>query len=145
MWSKGIYCSQRNKYFGQNLCVFLYIFQVFIGLFLHKDMFVCTESTSERTGRRRSMPGSSEKTTASVEAASITAAPFRVTVSTVSSLWSVICLLQLILMIIQIYLWIEGWDWQTYGLKRLVDWWFQIDLWIKNPCTDRSKVSQSWH
>uniref|UniRef100_A0A3Q3AYJ6 DAB2 interacting protein b n=1 Tax=Kryptolebias marmoratus TaxID=37003 RepID=A0A3Q3AYJ6_KRYMA len=40
------------------------------------------ESPSERTGRRRSMPGSSEKTTASVEAASTTAAPFRVTVST---------------------------------------------------------------
>ncbi|XP_013876019.1 disabled homolog 2-interacting protein [Austrofundulus limnaeus] len=48
----------------------------------HSQLSTESESTSERTGRRRSMPGSSEKTTASVEAASVLAAPFRVTVST---------------------------------------------------------------
>ncbi|KAM4527713.1 disabled homolog 2-interacting protein-like isoform 4-T4 [Odontesthes bonariensis] len=40
------------------------------------------ESPPERTGRRRSMPGSSDKTTATMEPTSTTATPFRVTVST---------------------------------------------------------------
>ncbi|TMS08549.1 Disabled-like protein 2-interacting protein [Larimichthys crocea] len=41
------------------------------------------ESPPERTGRRRSMPGSSsDKTTPTMEATSTAATPFRVTVST---------------------------------------------------------------
>ncbi|XP_072228741.1 disabled homolog 2-interacting protein-like isoform X3 [Leuresthes tenuis] len=40
------------------------------------------ESPPERTGRRRSMPGSSDKTAATMEPTSTTATPFRVTVST---------------------------------------------------------------
>ncbi|XP_041825944.1 disabled homolog 2-interacting protein-like isoform X7 [Melanotaenia boesemani] len=40
------------------------------------------ESPPERTGRRRSMPGSSDKTTTTMEPTSTAATPFRVTVST---------------------------------------------------------------
>ncbi|XP_028274434.1 DAB2 interacting protein b isoform X8 [Parambassis ranga] len=40
------------------------------------------ESPPERTGRRRSMPGSSDKTTPTMEPTSTAATPFRVTVST---------------------------------------------------------------
>ncbi|KAM6902602.1 DAB2 interacting protein b isoform 3-T3 [Xenentodon cancila] len=40
------------------------------------------ESPPERTGRRRSVPGSSDKTTATMEPTSTAATPFRVTVST---------------------------------------------------------------
>ncbi|XP_072228739.1 disabled homolog 2-interacting protein-like isoform X1 [Leuresthes tenuis] len=43
---------------------------------------VSRESPPERTGRRRSMPGSSDKTAATMEPTSTTATPFRVTVST---------------------------------------------------------------
>lgn len=42
------------------------------------------ESPPERTGRRRSMPGSSDKTTPTMEPTTTAATPFRVTVSTVS-------------------------------------------------------------
>lgn len=48
-----------------------------------------TESPPERTGRRRSMPGSpADKATPAMEATTAAATPFRVTVSTVSSLSS---------------------------------------------------------
>lgn len=48
-----------------------------------------TESPPERTGRRRSMPGSpADKATPSMEVTPAAATPFRVTVSTVSSLSS---------------------------------------------------------
>ncbi|XP_026210353.1 disabled homolog 2-interacting protein isoform X4 [Anabas testudineus] len=49
----------------------------------HSQLSTESESPPERTGRRRSMPGSSsEKTTPTMEATSAAATPFRVTVST---------------------------------------------------------------
>lgn len=60
-------------------------------MYFSKDQFhyvkisLFAESPPERTGRRRSMPGSSsDKTTPAMEATSTAATPFRVTVSTVS-------------------------------------------------------------
>lgn len=44
-----------------------------------------SESPPERTGRRRSMPGSSDKNATVMEATSTSATPFRVTVSAVSA------------------------------------------------------------
>ncbi|KAM4527717.1 disabled homolog 2-interacting protein-like isoform 8-T8 [Odontesthes bonariensis] len=48
----------------------------------HSQLSTESQSPPERTGRRRSMPGSSDKTTATMEPTSTTATPFRVTVST---------------------------------------------------------------
>lgn len=52
---------------------------------LNISLSLSVESPPERTGRRRSMPGSSaDKTTPAMEAVPSAATPFRVTVSTVS-------------------------------------------------------------
>ncbi|XP_025764300.1 DAB2 interacting protein b isoform X3 [Oreochromis niloticus] len=48
----------------------------------HSQLSTESESPPERTGRRRSMPGSSDKSTPSMEPTSTAATPFRVTVST---------------------------------------------------------------
>ncbi|KAM4527711.1 disabled homolog 2-interacting protein-like isoform 2-T2 [Odontesthes bonariensis] len=45
----------------------------------HSQLSTESQSPPERTGRRRSMPGSSDKTTATMEPTSTTATPFRVT------------------------------------------------------------------
>ncbi|XP_032425200.1 DAB2 interacting protein b isoform X1 [Xiphophorus hellerii] len=47
----------------------------------HSQLSTESESPPERTGRRRSMPGSSDKNAAVMEATSTSATPFRVTVS----------------------------------------------------------------
>ncbi|XP_041825938.1 disabled homolog 2-interacting protein-like isoform X1 [Melanotaenia boesemani] len=49
---------------------------------LHSQLSTESQSPPERTGRRRSMPGSSDKTTTTMEPTSTAATPFRVTVST---------------------------------------------------------------
>ncbi|KAM4532652.1 DAB2 interacting protein b isoform 3-T3 [Fundulus diaphanus] len=48
----------------------------------HSQLSTESESPPEKTGRRRSMPGSSDKNVTAMEAASTAATPFRVTVST---------------------------------------------------------------
>ncbi|KAM4720330.1 DAB2 interacting protein b isoform 1-T1 [Anableps anableps] len=48
----------------------------------HSQLSTESESPPERTGRRRSMPGSSDKNATTMEATSTAATPFRVTVST---------------------------------------------------------------
>ncbi|XP_015240021.1 PREDICTED: disabled homolog 2-interacting protein isoform X3 [Cyprinodon variegatus] len=48
----------------------------------HSQISTESESPPERTGRRRSMPGSSDKNSTTMEATSTAATPFRVTVST---------------------------------------------------------------
>ncbi|XP_070408571.1 disabled homolog 2-interacting protein isoform X2 [Nothobranchius furzeri] len=48
----------------------------------HTQLSTESESPPERAGRRRSVPGSSDKTTSTMDATATTATPFRVTVST---------------------------------------------------------------
>uniref|UniRef100_A0A3Q2WMI6 DAB2 interacting protein b n=1 Tax=Haplochromis burtoni TaxID=8153 RepID=A0A3Q2WMI6_HAPBU len=64
--------------------VLIYWIDVFTILRPNVKSSLCSESPPERTGRRRSMPGSSDKSTPSMEPTSTAATPFRVTVSTVS-------------------------------------------------------------
>uniref|UniRef100_A0A3Q2VA28 DAB2 interacting protein b n=1 Tax=Haplochromis burtoni TaxID=8153 RepID=A0A3Q2VA28_HAPBU len=59
--------------------VLIYWIDVFTILRPNVKSSLCSESPPERTGRRRSMPGSSDKSTPSMEPTSTAATPFRVT------------------------------------------------------------------